>query len=159
MVTAPVMFALVVVQLSTHPDALPKTAIKNWKPGPNVAAEISRLDKEALGFYRSFLAGRINQWTLIREQARRKIAKEKLVELSFNEGSDQVAELLVAAAGSAEHIAAFPHGFSHIPRQLTPGSIYPSVPGSNKQWQYIGESAENGIRFLVFRYRPHSDAP
>ena len=128
-----------------------REALKKWKPGPKLQAELDALDRaglEALALHRE---GNLDERSLLRERARRQIASYVLRAWSFSKGRDEVATIAVIIPGTSEINQVFPRGLGHLPKQLHPKSIYESTPGSHRRWQYVGERKQGGYRFAIFR--------
>jgi hypothetical protein len=123
----------------------------DWKPGPKVAAELARIERVSRTLFRAYLDGRLNQWTVIREQARLKVEAEALREWSRSNSPDRVPELVVLIRDAGESVHAFPKGLAHLPRELVVGDVYPASLGSQKHCEYLGERRVTGIRFSIFR--------
>jgi len=128
-----------------------KQGLGKWKPGPNVAQELARLEHDGRQLFRSFREGKIAQSRVMRELARVSATQESLRAWSFENHSDEVPELVVVVDPD-EFLLVFPRGVKHLPGKLVAGQIYASTPGSSKQWQYLGQRQASGMRLAVFRY-------
>jgi hypothetical protein len=120
------------------------------KPGPKVAQVIARLEQEGKTRHRAFLNGKVALWTVIRENARLKIAIDALRLWSSASHSDEPPDIVVVDNESEGYGPVFPRGTSHLPRKLVPGETYSATPGSSRRWQYLGDRTISGIRFGVF---------
>jgi hypothetical protein len=125
MFNAPAMLLLFVLFCQESVSDRAEIEIRNWRPGPKVTAELARLERESRQIYRAFLNGKLDQWSVIREQARRKIAMDIHKVWSYKGRSDEVQEFEVVVAGSTEVLRVFHRGTDHLPFKLTPGETYP----------------------------------
>ncbi|PYP89906.1 MAG: hypothetical protein DMF61_01510 [Blastocatellia bacterium AA13] len=121
------------------------------QPGPKVAQELSRLERDARSIYKQFRDGRVSQLTLIREMARLKTTIEVLKDWACRNNSDQIPELVVIV-DSDDLVQVFPRGMRHISGRLVPGDTYPATALGSRQWQYLGERKVSGMRVNIFRY-------
>lgn len=128
-----------------------KAAFKAFRPGPNVKAALDGLEQEGRDLLARMRDGQADERTVIRERARRELAAFVIKAWAFTHKRDEVARVAVIILGSSEFYQIFPRGIAHLPKQLTPKSIYPSAPGEQTMWQYVGQRDVAGSRFVVFR--------
>ena len=151
MLIAPVIMILLTLHAQADRSAQGKDEISKWKPGPKVAQELARLERDGRQLYSLFRDGKLAQLRLIRELARVKTTVEALKAWSFANHSDEVPRLVVVI-DSDEYLRVFPRGIKHLPSDLIAGEVYPATPQGPKQWQYLGERRVTGMRLSVFRY-------
>ena len=151
MLAAPALMVLIALYPQSGATDHVKQELKNWKPGPNVARELARLDSEGRAVYKAFRDGKLAQLTLIRELARVKTTMEALRIWSFVNHSDEVPRLVVVI-GSDEYVQVFPRGTKHLPSELVAGEVYAATPTSGTKWQYLGERQVTGLHLSIFRY-------
>ena len=151
MLIAPIIMILLTLQPQADRSAQGKDEIGKWKPGPKVAQELARLEREGRQMYSLFRDGKLAQLTLIRELARVKTTMEALRAWSFANHSDEVPNLVVVI-DSEEYVQVFPRGIKHLPPELVAGEFYPATPQAPKQWQYLGDRRVTGMHLSVFRY-------
>jgi len=151
MLTAPVILAVLFLHPQLGVSSNGSEAFAKWKPGPNVAQEIARLEHNGKQVFSEFRNGKIPQMRAIRELARVRAAMDCLRSWSFEHHSDDVPQLVVLI-DSDEFELLFPRGVKHLPHQLVPGDHYSASPGSSKQWEYLGERRMSGMRLTIFRF-------
>jgi len=151
MLTAPVIMALLFLCPQLGVSSTDNEAFAKWRPGPNIAQELARLEHSGKQIFSEFRNGKIAQLRAIRELARVRATMDTLRSWSFEHHSDQVPQIVVLIDND-EFEQVFPRGMKHLPRQLTPGERYVAAPGSSKQWEYLGERRMSGMRLSIFRY-------
>ncbi|HLG14811.1 MAG TPA: hypothetical protein VJH03_09970 [Blastocatellia bacterium] len=160
MLTAPAILILLAIptQLPSADKSLGD--LKAWKPGPRVAQEITRLERDGRAMFRLFRDGKLAQWTVMREPARLKVTIEVLREWSFVNQTNEMPQLVVVLVDddSDESRQVFPRGKNHLPRDVVAGETYASTRDGSRSWQYLGERRVTGMRFAVFRSAQGSGA-
>lgn len=128
-----------------------KEAFKQFQPGPKLQAALDDLDSQGRDLLAQFAEGRIDQQTLNREHARRRLAAFVMKAWAFAQKKDEAPQIAVVILGSREFYQVFPRGIGHLPKQLIPKQVYLAAPGEKTQWQFVGQRDVAGNHFAIFR--------
>jgi len=53
----------------------------------------------------------------------------------------------------SELLKIFPAGVNHLPDELIPREIYPTIKNGTRKVQYIGKAERFGFNFILFRWQ------
>lgn len=160
--------AILIVMVITQQPILPRhhpladeyraeweKAYRDWKPGPNVAASVKRLDDRA-GELRGHLAREeISPKHFSVEWQRVSIHRHLLLCIALAASQrDAAPELVVILTNSRELMRVFPSGKLPV-EELKPSQVYETEPGSRRRVRYLTIYRwDNGEKFAVFVREP-----
>jgi hypothetical protein len=136
------------------PDAqlLPQKSSEKWRPGPNLVAELQRLDdlklELSLSYRERIEADPRVQLELSRELERISVKQLFIRVLAFTSGRDEVPDVVVIQWTKEEAQRVFPRGLAHV-SEIKVGDVVPAEPGGSRRVRYL--CAKEGLwKWAVF---------